>query len=66
MREGCNSECLRWEKRKVLVRDGSSKAALQDTTPTAESELSPKREALKGVAVALVCRALCASAAAQQ
>ena len=27
VREGCSSECLRWEKRKVLVRDGSSKAA---------------------------------------
>ena len=56
--EGCSSERLGWEKRKVLVRDGSSKAA-HDThgrlgTFTARG--------LGGVA-ALVCRALCASAA---
>ena len=48
------SECLGWEKRKVLVRDG----AAHDThgrTFTARG--------LGGVAVALVCRALSASAA---
>ena len=47
-REGCSSERLGWEKRKVLVRDGSSKAAQQDTTPTAESELSPRVGGLEG------------------